>query len=247
MSSADGKTPKTKPRARALVARPDKPVATRRRTQAERSDEMRQRLVEAASVVLRRKGYAGLRTDEVARVAKVSRGALQHHFPSKDSLVVATAEHLLQASLNRGARRAASVAAAADPIDAIIEDGIEFFLGPDFTVVLDLVLAGSKSRAIRDQIYAHARSSRLGVEQAWLELLVARGVPREKAEKVLWLTISVVRGFAVRALWQQDEALFRSLLAEWKLIVSGHLAALSSHASDNNQNPPLSKNPGVTR
>ena len=85
-------------------------------------------------------------------------------------------------------------------------------------------------RAMRDQIYAHARSNRLGVEDAWLGLLVAKGVPREKAEKVLMLTISVIRGFAVRALWQQDEALFRSLLAEWKLIISGHLAALKKPA-----------------
>lgn len=197
----------------------------RRRTQAERSDEMQQRLVEAAATVLRKKGYAGLRTDEVARAAKVSRGALQHHYPSKDSLVVATAEHLLRASLTRGQNRAASAVAAADPIDAIIADGTEFFLGPDFGVVLDLVLAGSKSRGLRDQIYAHARESRLGVEEAWLGLLVEHGVPRAKAEKVLWLTISLIRGLAVRALWQRDEALFKSLLDEWKLIVAEHLRA----------------------
>ncbi len=239
MSSTD-KT--AKPRAKSLLAKPAKPVATRRRTQAERSDEMRQRLIEASAIVLRRKGYAGLRTDEVARVAKVSRGALQHHFPSKDSLVVATAEHLLQASLSRGSRRAATAAAAADPLDAIIEDGIEFFLGADFSVVLDLVLAGSKSRAMRDRILEHARTNRLGVEDAWLALLVAKGVPQEKAEKLLWLTISVIRGFAVRALWQQDEALFRSLLVEWKLIIAGHLAALKN--KPDNQTPTA---PGATR
>lgn len=195
----------------------------KRRTQAERSDEMQLRLIEAAAAVLRRKGYAGLRTDEVARVAKVSRGALQHHFPSKDSLVIATAQQLLSASLERGATRAASAAAKRDPIDAIIADGVEFFLGPDFGVVLDLVLAGGKDRSLRDRIYGHARESRLRVEDAWLELLVARGVPRDKAEKILWLTISIIRGLAVRALWQKDEALFKSLLDEWKLILAGHL------------------------
>lgn len=198
-------------------------VPRRRRTQAERSDEMQTRLVEAAAIVLRRKGYAGLRTDEVARVAKASRGALQHHFPSKDSLVVATAQHLLKVSLERGRRRAASTAATLDPIDAIIADGVEFFLGPDFGVVLDLVLAGGKDRSLKEQIYGHARSSRLEVEDAWLALLVARGVPRPKAEKVLWLTISIIRGLAVRALWQKDDALFKSLLDEWKLILAGHL------------------------
>ena len=202
-------------------------VPRKRRTQAERSDEMQLRLVEASAVVLRRKGYAGLRTDEVARVAKVSRGALQHHFPSKDSLIVATAQHLLEASLQRGQKRAASAAAALDPIEAIIADGMEFFLGPDFGVVLDLVLAGGKDRSLRDQIYGHARTSRLDVEDAWLNLLTDRGVPRPKAEKILWLTISIIRGLAVRALWQKDEALFQSLLDEWKLILAGHLKQLN--------------------
>jgi AcrR family transcriptional regulator len=194
-----------------------------RRTQAERSDETRTRVLEASSTVLRRKGYAGLRTDEVARVAKVSRGAMQYHFPTKDSLVLATAQYLMRDVLARGTARAQAARSGGDPVEGIIQDGIDFFLGPDFSITLDLVLAGSKDRGLRDRIYAYTRESRLGVEAAWLDVLVEHGVPRAKAEKVLWLTISIVRGFAVRALWQRDDTKFRELLDEWKLILAGHL------------------------
>lgn len=193
---------------------------------------MQQRLVEASAAVLRKKGYAGLRTDEVARVAKVSRGALQHHFPSKDALVLATAEQLLRGSLARGQKRAATVETGSDPIDALIADGIDFFLGPDFGVILDLVLAGSKSRGLRDRILAQARENRLGVEDVWLNVLVERGVPRPKAEKLVMLTVGIVRGLAVRALWQNDPELFKSLLDEWKLIVAGHLRSLTATAQE---------------
>lgn len=203
------------------VSRPR--AAPRRRTNAERSDEMRLRLVEAAALVLRRKGYAGLRSEEVSRVAKVSRGAQLHHFPTKDSLVLATAAHLLRSGRERGVARAQAARDSADPIEAIIEDCSEFFFGPDFAVALDLVLAGGKNRELRDQVYGYARDSRLGVEQAWLEVLCERGLPREQAEKILWLTISIVRGLSVRALWQKDEPLFRSLLDEWKRIVASYL------------------------
>ena len=216
-------------RGRPIKRSPDAPrraAPRKRRTQAERSDEMQLRLVEAAAAVLRKKGYAGLRIDEVSRVAKVSRGAQQHHFPTKDSLVLATAAHMLRSGLDRGEARAAAALTALDPVEAIIEDCMEFFLGPDFGVVLDLVLAGSKDRALRDEIYAFTRESRLGVEGAWIDVLCARGLPREKAEKVLWLTVSIIRGFAVRALWQKDEAWFRSLLDEWKMILAGHLKNL---------------------
>lgn len=198
----------------------------KRRTQAERSDETRTRVLDAAVTVLRRKGYAGLRTDEVARVAKLSRGAMQYHFRTKDSLVLATAQYLMRDVLARGTARAQNARHAADPVEDIVQDCLDFFLGPDFTTILDLVLAGGKDRALRDKIYGYTRESRLGVEQAWLEVLCEAGLPRAKAEKVLWLTISIVRGLAVRALWQRDDALFRSLLDEWKLILAGHLQTL---------------------
>lgn len=202
-----------------------------RRTQAERTDETRSRVLAASAIVLRRKGYAGLRTDEVARVAKVSRGAMQYHFRTKDSLVLATAEALMRDGLERGRQRAERARAGDDPIEAIIQDCIDFFLGPDFATTLDLVLAGSKDRALRDTIYGYTRESRLAVEAAWLRVLVERGVPEKKAEKLLWLTISIVRGFAVRALWQRDDALFRDLLDEWKLILAGHLESLDKEGT----------------
>lgn len=208
-----------------------RPARRRRRTQAERTDETRGKLLEAAVLVLRRKGYAGFRTDEVARVARVSRGALQYHFRTKDSLVLATAEHLLRGTLERGQARAREAVGAADPVESLIQDCMEFFLGPDFATVLDLVLAGSKDRALREQVYAYTRQSRLGVEAAWLEVLCARGLPRAKAENVLWLTIGIVRGFSVRALWQRDPARFRELLDEWKQILADHLHSLDLELS----------------
>jgi AcrR family transcriptional regulator len=211
------------PRNSSRRAKAKPPAPPRRRTQAERSDETRTRVLEAAVEVLRRKGYAGFRTDEVSRVAKVSRGAQQYHFPTKDSLVLATAEQLLRQGLDRGRARAKAVAEQTDVVEAIIQDCMDFFLGRDFSIILDLVLASTKDRGLREKVYGYARESRLGVEAAWLEVLCDRGIPREKATRVLWLTISIVRGLAIRALWQRDEKLFRALLDEWKTILAGHL------------------------
>lgn len=197
-----------------------------RRTQAERSEQMRRRLVEATAQVLRKKGYAGLRTEEVSRIAKVSRGAQLHHFPTKESLVLATAEFLLRDSLEKGLARSANAVHCDDPLEALIQDAMAFFFGPDFNVILDLVLAGNRNSELREDIFVWARKNRMDVESAWVDVLVMHGIPRDKAEKVLWLTISIIRGFTVRALWQHDEVLFRSLLDEWKAIVTGHLKSM---------------------
>lgn len=56
---------------------------------------MRLRLLEATLWCIVDKGYAATSTNDVVRRAKVSRGALAHHFPTKAALVNAAAGHLV--------------------------------------------------------------------------------------------------------------------------------------------------------
>src|SRR5512139_2747798 len=65
------------------------------RTQEERRAETRARLLDATTACLADLGWAGLSTTEVARRAGVSRGAQQHHYPTKMVLVAAALEHLV--------------------------------------------------------------------------------------------------------------------------------------------------------
>ena len=76
---------------------PTKPAKiTERRTNAERSAETRERILEATLACLSEKGYAATSTNDVVRQAGVSRGALNHHFSSKSDLVAAAAVHLVR-------------------------------------------------------------------------------------------------------------------------------------------------------
>src|SRR6516225_546046 len=77
----------------------------KRRTQAERTQETRARILDAAVEVLRKNGYAHFRTADVARAAGVSRGAQLHHFATKEKLVYATMEHVFQNVLDTSRRR----------------------------------------------------------------------------------------------------------------------------------------------
>lgn len=60
-----------------------------RQTQADRSADMRARLIEAAIAALIESGYAKTTAVEVCRRAGVTRGALNHHFPSVPALLAA--------------------------------------------------------------------------------------------------------------------------------------------------------------
>lgn len=227
---SNSEQPDTMPRANHAKRDPapsgmDKAVKQRkRRSQAERSRDMCLRLLKAATVVLRRNGYAGLRTEEVSRVAGVSRGAQLHHFPTKESLVLATTEHIFQASTARGLARAKAALTSDDPVEDLIRDGMDFFFSDDFLVLLDLVLMGEKNHSIREHIYAVARDHRPVVEAAWLKALMATGLRRDQGEQVMWLTLSLIRGFVIRSLWQPDHKLFRQLLDEWKDMLRQHIS-----------------------
>ena len=56
---------------------------------------MRARLLDATIACLAERGYGAMSTNDVVRRARVSRGALAHHFPTKADLVSAAAERLL--------------------------------------------------------------------------------------------------------------------------------------------------------
>jgi AcrR family transcriptional regulator len=65
-----------------------------KRTQADRSAATRAALVAAARPLFAAKGYADVGTDEVARAAGVTRGALYHQFTGKTELFVAVFEQI---------------------------------------------------------------------------------------------------------------------------------------------------------
>ncbi|UVO54820.1 TetR/AcrR family transcriptional regulator [Sphingomonas sp. SUN039] len=52
----------------------------------------RAKLLEAATTIVRQKGYAATSIDDLCRAAGVTKGAFFHHFPSKEALAVAGAQ-----------------------------------------------------------------------------------------------------------------------------------------------------------
>jgi len=86
-----------------------------KRTQAERSAATRAALVAAARPLFTERGFAAVGTDEIARAAGVTRGALYHQFAGKEELFVAVFE---QVESELVARLGAGVATA-DPTDPV--------------------------------------------------------------------------------------------------------------------------------
>ncbi len=193
-----------------------------RRTQAQRTQETRTRILDAAVEVLRKKGYAHFRTADVAKAAGVSRGAQLHHFKTKEKLVYATMEHVFHNVLATSQVRARTLKRGEDPLERVIADGREFFFSTPFFISLDIATSINSAR-FRKQLMAMVRNARLPAERAWHQALVANGMSEQVADDVLWLTLGLVRGLAVRMLWQNEPERFDRLLTLWRKIVEGHI------------------------
>lgn len=88
-----------------------------RRTQAQRREGTISALLEATVTCLTDRGYAATSTAVVCAEAGVSQGALFRHFPTRQALLVATAEHV--ATRNVAAFSTAIDGAAVDTVDDV--------------------------------------------------------------------------------------------------------------------------------
>jgi AcrR family transcriptional regulator len=96
-----------------------------KRTQASRSAATRAALVTAARPLFATKGYAAVGTDEVARAAGVTRGALYHQFAGKEELF---AEVFEQVEREITERIAADLFAGGGEPTGVLHDGIDAWL-----------------------------------------------------------------------------------------------------------------------
>ena len=71
------------------------------RIQAERSAATRQATIEAAVDCFVKMGYARSSTIEISKRARVSRGAMIYHFPTKRKLLEATVEYIISERIRR--------------------------------------------------------------------------------------------------------------------------------------------------
>ena len=201
------------------------PSTSRRRTQAERSETTRKLILDATIRILVRKGAAGLRTGEVVKEAGVSVGAQLHHFPTKRELILAAFDYVNERSVEmcwhrvKLARRAGNTEAV---INAIIADGTDFFFGNGFFIELALAF-GQADLDLRRVVRRSSRRSRFLIEEIWREMLEKQGLPFEIAGDILALTLSVVRGFAMRRFIEDDPARRAHLVNVWRDMIRAYL------------------------
>jgi AcrR family transcriptional regulator len=201
--------------------------ASRRRTQAERSEATRKLILDATIRILVRKGAAGLRTGEVVEEAGVSVGAQLHHFPTKLKLILAAFDYVNERSVEMCRQRVKLAQRAGNTesvINAIIADASDFFFGNGFFIELALAF-GQADLDLRRVVRRSSRRSRFLIETIWRDALQGQGLPPDIASDILALTLSIVRGFAMRRFIEDDPARRAHLVRVWRDMIRAYLGA----------------------
>jgi AcrR family transcriptional regulator len=198
----------------------EKTAAAPRRTQAERSHETKQRLLSATSRLIVEKGYADLRVADVAKAAGVSLGAQLHHFPTRDALVAAAIEYSLAEASKLSRCRVRSKNDSEEIIRDLIDDAQEFFFSDHFFIAVNVLMSTTGPSDVREAVLRITREARKPVEKAWEEALVAAGFPKKYVSDIIGLTMSIVRGFPIRELWDKDAGQRGSCIALWREMIT---------------------------
>src|ERR1041384_4968464 len=120
-----------------------------REPQQDRSRATRQRLLEAAVACLAERGWAGSTVSVVAERAGVSRGAAQHHFPTREDLFTAAVEYV--AERRSSALRDLFPDGPGDR-PAVVSALVGLYTGPLFRAALQLWVAAANEEQLRGRV-----------------------------------------------------------------------------------------------
>ncbi len=163
------------------------------RTQQERRDETRRKLLDATIECLLASGYQATTTRRVAELAGVSAGAMTHHFPHRVDLVAAAVEQLTEQRVAALRDKAARLPAdrkrrARLALDLLWHD----FSSDLFTVFVKLWVAAADDPDLYARLVPLEREMARTITTA-LPLIAGDDVPRDRVTTAL----ATMRGLAL--------------------------------------------------
>ncbi|WP_411848840.1 TetR/AcrR family transcriptional regulator [Streptomyces mobaraensis] len=180
----------------------------------------RRRVMDAAVDCLAEYGWAGSTVTVVAERAGVSRGALQHHFPTREDLFTSAVEYVAEqqsAALRALVESAAPIVGPARRYLAVTEL-VDLYTGPLFRAALHLWVAAATEEPLRPRVVElEARIGREAHRMA-VDLLGANEKEPGVRETVQGL-LDMARGLGLASLLTDDGARRRRVVEQWMAIL----------------------------
>lgn len=182
-----------------------------RRTQEQRREETRRRLLDATITVLMEQGYARLTTVEVAKRAGVSQGAIFTHFDTKADLLCASVEHLFPRLIQDYLTGLGGLPSGRDRISAAIQMLWVVFQRPELQAAIELYVAARTDPELQTALAAMEGPHRDNLVRVARELF-PEAASHHEFEAVIELVIDAVQGGAIARVARPDHPAIQRML-----------------------------------
>ena len=182
--------------------------------QQDRSRATRERLLESAVTLLSEVGWTGTTVATVAADSGVSRGAAQHHFPTRDDLFTAAIEHMTVARVKE--IQTTLLAQSNNPVTVreVLDSLAGMYTGPLFRAALQVWTAAAVDPAVREHIIPLEQVvAREAFRLAATLLNIDRDNPRLRA--IVAATLDLGRGLGLANILTDDASRRSWVLDAW--------------------------------
>ncbi len=190
-----------------------------REPQQERSRLTRERLLRSAIEALAQDGWASATVAAVAERAGVSRGAAQHHFPTREALITAVLEQVFDDMTST-----ASTAIAAMPDDdtgritAAVDRAVAIYTGTEFKAALQVWAAAASDSALRELILPMEDKFAHAAHQMTVAALDPEGRYPD-SRRIAQVTLDLARGLGLADTLSDDSRRRAQVVATWTELV----------------------------
>lgn len=187
-----------------------------RRTQEERSQTTRERLLAATFDILHDQGYGRATLNDIADRAGVSRGALAHHFEGKEDLICQAVDWDLHRTIERISALARRREIGQLSLDRFIDALWDIFAGPTFMVAMEHITESRHNPALHARLVPVTRSFHTALDAIWRDYFKDSGLSSTEIETAFNATLCLLRGMGLQTVLRDDPAYYQRLLGHLK-------------------------------
>lgn len=175
---------------------------------------MRARLRAATEQLIAEVGVEAASAAAIALRCGVSRGAMLHHYPTRDALIVDTAAHFWQRARDIVAGLADDVSHGRTDVATFVGRLYdEVFRANALVTMLDLMVSGRSETRIGEAVNRILTDLFASYEDLGIQAFQSSGLPPERIRVIITLIVSTLRGLRIQDNIKPDEARVRDVLA----------------------------------
>ncbi|NVO58596.1 TetR/AcrR family transcriptional regulator [Rhodobacteraceae bacterium B1Z28] len=205
---------------------------TEKRKQQQKSEDMRARLRRATLLTLMEKGFRNAGTPEICRLAGVSRGAMFHHYPNRNALLLDAAIDLWHEVPERLRGLVANLKDGEFDIDAFVDGAWENMFADDVVLPsLELTLAARSDEELAGPVAEGLQELFNSYYEILHDTFAAQGWNEGAIRDSINLVLCALRGLKVQSLVYHSPQFETEMMASLKNAFKYAIQAMAQDAN----------------